>query len=74
MTIVLGTQSYTDQSLSPLKTALNDARLVQTALLSRYAVSDQRGALIVDGTRKDWEQQLTEAGDNSSHAGRVEPG
>ncbi|HEY4261444.1 MAG TPA: serine/threonine-protein kinase [Schlesneria sp.] len=59
-TVVLGTQSYTDSSLSPLKTALNDARLVQSALLSRYAVSDQRGALIVDGTRKEWERQLTE--------------
>lgn len=59
-TVVFGTQSYTDSTLSPLKTALNDARLVQSALLSRYAVSDQRGALIVDGSRKDWERQLNE--------------
>lgn len=59
-TVVLGTQSYTDGALSPLKTALNDARLVQSALLSRYAVSEQRGALVVDGTRRDWERQLTD--------------
>lgn len=59
-TVVLGTQSYADSSLSPLKSALNDARLVQSALLGRYAVSEQRGALVVDGTRKDWERQLTE--------------
>ena len=60
-TVVLGTQSYQDTTLSPLKTALNDARLVQAALLSRYAVSEQRAALIVDGTKKDWERQLTES-------------
>ena len=60
-TVVLGTQSYSDPTLSPLKTALNDARLVHAALLSRYAVSDQRGTLLVDGTRKNWERQLTES-------------
>jgi eukaryotic-like serine/threonine-protein kinase len=60
-TVVFGTQSYKDSTLSPLKTALNDARLVQAALLTRYAVSEQRGALIVDGTKKDWERQLTES-------------
>lgn len=59
-TVVLGTQSYADSTLSPLKSALNDARLVQAALHSRYAVSEQRGALLVDGTRKDWERQLNE--------------
>jgi tRNA A-37 threonylcarbamoyl transferase component Bud32 len=59
-TVVLGTQSYADSTLSPLKTALNDARLVHGALLSRYAVSDQRGSLVVDGTRKDWERHLSE--------------
>lgn len=59
-TVVLGTQSYLDSALTPLKTALSDARLVQTALLSRYAVSDRHGALIVDGTHKDWERQLNE--------------
>jgi serine/threonine-protein kinase len=60
-TVVLGTQSYSDPTLSPLKYALNDARLVHAALLSRYAVSDQRGALLVDGTRKNWERQLGES-------------
>ncbi len=59
-TVVLGTQSYLDSTLSTLKTTLNDARLVHTALLSRYAVSDQRGSLLIDGSRKDWERQLTE--------------
>lgn len=59
-TVVLGTQSYNDSTLSPLKTTLNDARMVHAALISRYAVSDQRGTLLIDGTRKDWERQLTE--------------
>jgi serine/threonine-protein kinase len=57
-TLVLGTQSYTDPALSPLKSTLNDARLVHGSFLSRYAVSDQRGALIVDGNQKDWERQI----------------
>ena len=59
-TIVLGTQGYSDATLSPLKTALNDARLVHGMLLSRYAVSDQRGALLIDAPKKDWERQLIE--------------
>lgn len=60
-TVVLGTQGYSDTTLSPLKTALNDARLVQGMLLSRYAVSEQRGALVIDATKKEWERQLTES-------------
>lgn len=60
-TVVLGTQGYTDTTLSPIKTALNDARLVQAMLLSRYAVSDQRGALLADATKKDWERQLVDS-------------
>lgn len=59
-TLVLGTQGYTDPIVSPLKVALNDARLVHGTLLSRYAVSDQRGTLVVDGTRKEWERHLTD--------------
>ena len=59
-TVVIGTQGYTDTTLSPITTALNDARLVQGMLLSRYAVSDQRGALIIDARKRDWERQLTE--------------
>ena len=59
-TIVLGTQGYSDATLSPLKTALNDARLVQGMLLSRYAVSEQRGSLLIDAPKKDWERQLIE--------------
>ena len=59
-TLVLGTQGYTDPVVSPLKVALNDARLVHGTLLSRYAVSDQRGTLVVDGTRKEWERHLTD--------------
>lgn len=59
-TVVLGTQSYSDSTLTPLKSALNDARLVHAALLTRYAVSDQRGALVLDGTLKDWQRQLTD--------------
>ena len=58
--VVLGTQGYSDATLSPLKTTLNDARLVQGMLLSRYAVSDQRGALLIDAPKKDWERQLIE--------------
>lgn len=65
-TVVLGTQGYSDATLSPLKTALNDARLVHGMLLSRYAVSNQpgaqqRGALLVDATKKEWERQLVES-------------
>ena len=59
-TVVIGTQGYTDTTLSPITTALNDARLVQGMLLSRYAVSDQRGALIIDAGKRDWERQLIE--------------
>jgi len=59
-TVVLGTQSYIDTTLSLLKTALIDARLVQAALLTRYAVSPERGALMIDGTKKDWMRQLSE--------------
>lgn len=59
-TVVIGTQGYTDTTLSPITTALNDARLVQGMLLSRYAVSDQRGALIIDARKRDWERQLIE--------------
>lgn len=60
-TVTLGTQSYTDATLSPLKSAMMDARLVHSRFLSRYAVSEQRGALVADGTLKDWQRQLTEA-------------
>ena len=60
-TVVLGTQGYSDATLSPLKTALNDARLVHGMLLSRYAVSEQRGALLIDAPKKDWERQLVES-------------
>ena len=59
-TVVLGTQGYSDPSLSPLKTTLNDARLVQGMLLSRYAVTEQRGALLLDAPKKEWERQLIE--------------
>jgi eukaryotic-like serine/threonine-protein kinase len=64
-TVVLGTQGYSDSTLSPLKTTLNDARLVHGMLVSRYAVSDQpgaqqRGALLIDAPKKDWERQLVE--------------
>lgn len=59
-TLVLGTQSYLDPTLSPLKTALNDARLIHGRFLSRYAVSDQRGALLIDGTKKEWERKIAE--------------
>ena len=60
-TVVLGTQGYSDATLSPLKTTLNDARLVHGMLLSRYAVSEQRGALLIDAPKKDWERQLVES-------------
>lgn len=59
-TIVLGTQGYLDRTLSPLTSALNDARLVQEALISYYAVSESRGALLLDGTKKEWERQFVE--------------
>jgi len=59
-TLVLGTQSYADSTLTPLKSALNDARLVHASLLTRYAVSDQRAALVLDGTLRDWERHFTE--------------
>ena len=60
-TVVLGTQGYSDATLSPLKTTLNDARLVHGMLRSRYAVSEQRGALLIDAPKKDWERQLIES-------------
>ena len=60
-TVVIGTQGYTDTLLSPITTALNDARLVQGMLLSRYAVSEQRGALVIDAKKRDWERQLSES-------------
>ncbi len=60
-TVVIGTQGYADSTLSPITTALNDARLVHGMLVSRYAVSEQRGALLIDAKRRDWERQLTES-------------
>ncbi|WLD10961.1 serine/threonine-protein kinase [Planctellipticum variicoloris] len=54
--VVIGTQSYTDTSLSPVKTALDDARLVHSALLKRYALSDHRGSLLLDATLEEWKQ------------------
>ncbi|MEK6259671.1 MAG: protein kinase [Planctomycetota bacterium] len=60
-TVVLGTQGYSkNEAMSPLETTLNDARLVHGMLLSRYAVSEQRGALLIDASKKDWERQLIE--------------
>ncbi len=60
-TVVLGTQGYSNEGISPLKTTLNDARLVHGMLLSRYAVTEQRGALLVDAPKKEWERQLIES-------------
>ena len=59
-TVVIGTQGYSDATLSPLTTALNDARLVQGMLVSRYAVSEQRAALLIDAKKLEWERQLSE--------------
>ncbi len=56
--VVIGTQSYADTSLSPVKTALDDARLVHSALLKRYALSDQRGPLLLDATLDEWKRTL----------------
>lgn len=64
-TLVLGTQSYSDPGVSPLKVALNDARLIHGTLLSRYAVSDQRATLLVDGSRQEWERHLIETLNNA---------
>lgn len=56
--VVLGTQSYADTSLSPVKTALDDARLVHSALLKRYALSDERAPLLLDATLDEWKRTL----------------
>ncbi|MBM4075996.1 MAG: hypothetical protein FJ267_10165, partial [Planctomycetes bacterium] len=64
-TVVIGTQGYLDVTLSPLKNPLNDARLVQGALLSRYAVLPQRATLLIDATKSEWQTRLLETIDNA---------
>ena len=58
--LVIANQSFEDTSLSPVATALEDARLVHSAFLKRYAVAEQRGPLVLDATADLWKDELTE--------------
>jgi len=58
--LVIGTQSYDDSSLSAVPTALNDARAIHTAFLKRYAVTDQRGPLLLDAPLATWRERIRE--------------
>lgn len=59
--IVIGTQSYADASVSPVKTAIDDARMMHSALLHRYGMSPDQCLLLVDAPKGDWERRIDEA-------------
>jgi serine/threonine-protein kinase len=51
--IVVGIDAYEDKNLTPLKHAVDDARLVHDALVQRYAVPPERLELLIDSTREE---------------------
>lgn len=69
--VVIGTQSYTDTSLSPVKTALDDARSVHTSFLKRYAVADDRGPFLLDATLDAWKRTLEDVLSSAKPATQV---
>lgn len=58
--VVIGTQAYQDATLSPVKTANDDARLIHRALVQRYAMAEDRCPLVLDAAKAEWQRQLTE--------------
>ena len=58
--IVIGVENYTDPTIARVRSALADARRVQTVMQQRYAVPDSRMSLLLDAPRTEWMSRISE--------------
>lgn len=58
LAILIGVQNYTDKNLSRLEHTLADTRLVDEALIKRYAAARDRVLLLLDPTKQEVETAL----------------
>lgn len=58
--ILIANESYSDRSLTPAKNAVSDMQMLKSALLKRYAFSEDRVLLLVDEKKADIQNILQE--------------
>lgn len=64
--LVLGTQSYQDSSLSPVPSAIEDARAIFAAMTKRYAISERRGRMLLDASLAQWQTEIKDVCANAN--------
>jgi serine/threonine-protein kinase len=69
--IVIGCQNYADPGIARVRSAVADARRIQSVLQQRYAIPDARLMLLTDASRAEWISRIAEVLKTSSRQTQV---